>query len=85
MEMMSWIRQQAEMLVLIQLFCTFVPELHMRSSEDLQPQLQGRRRCRVRSVMNNDRAHILYFQEACRICCSFGICKDLDRAEINEQ
>ena len=40
MEMMSWIRQQAEMLVLIQLFCTFVPELHMRSSENLQPQLQ---------------------------------------------
>lgn len=40
MEMMSWIRQQAEMLVLIQLFLYFAPELHMWSSEDLQPQLQ---------------------------------------------
>lgn len=28
------------MLVLIQLFLYFAPELHMRSSEDLQPQLQ---------------------------------------------
>ena len=40
MEMMSWIRQQAEMLVLIQLFLYFASELHMRSSENLQPQLQ---------------------------------------------